>query len=377
VVLLGCGSSATGAGTAALDPAELTLRLADLPGGYQRGDDSGCGIGTEGASALVTALVVARRPAACGAEFERLYRPQGITRASPPLVKSFALVFRDEEGARAGFALGRELIEYTTGADRLRKRPSARIGAATKAFSAHALVGGDAGQPASVVTWRSRNVVAVVLVGGLAGDRGRQAALKLARKQQVRITNPEPVLPADDDDREVALDNPAIGTDVYWLGRSIAPGGDLPKLTLAGAFGPAGAGAGPGNVVKIDYAAAQPRTPGITLDLWRPTAWKRFLQTRLGRLVWDSPCASSRTLALPKGRVVIHSGYGFAPPAGECPTTPFDRFLAHVYLPGVVVAVNMPYCYTCAPRPGGSADPYNSVQGMEAVARALELRVNG
>ena len=373
ILLLGCGgSSATGAERAVLDPAELTLRLSDLSRGYQRGDDSGCGIGTEGAPMRLAALVVERRPALCGIEFERLYRPTGAVLDPPPLVTSVALVFAGEEGARAGFALGRELIEYTTGAGRLQKRTNARIGAATRVFAANALVQGRADQ-ATVVLWRSRNVVAIVLVGGLGGERGRQAALKLARKQQARIENPEPVAAGEEDDREVALDNPAIGIDVYWLGRSFAPAGDLPELSLADTFGPVGPGEGPGNVVKLDYGAALPRTAGITLDLWRPAAWKRFLGTRLGRLVWDSPCASSSTIALPRGRAVIHSGYGVEPAAGACSSASFDRFLAHVYLPGVTVAVNMPYCYTCAPRFGGS-DPYNSLQGMEAIVRALQRR---
>lgn len=376
VLLLGCdGSDATGAGPAALDPAELTLRLSDLPGGYRRGDDSGCGgLGAEGAPARLRALVISRQPAACSVEFNRLYRPVGTVDDTPALIESVALVFADEEGARAGFALGRELIEYTTSADRLQRRTSgARIGAATRVFSANDRVRGQAGS-ASVVVWRSRNVVAIVLVGGLAGERGRQAALRLARKQERRIQNPEPVDADEEDDREVALDNPAIGIDVYWLGRSFAPGGDLPELALADAFGPITPAGGPGNVVKIDYEAVQPRTFGITLDLWRPAAWNRFVQTRLGRLVWDSPCARARTVALPKGRAVIYSGYGVAPAGGACPGAPFDRFLAHVYLPGVVVAVNMPYCYTCAPRLGRRADPYNSAEGMEAIARALHLR---
>jgi len=371
-LLLGCGgSSATGAEAAALDPAELTLRLSDLSGGYQRGDDSGCGIGGERAPARVAALVASRRPAACAAEFERLYQPAGSVTRNPPLIISVALVFAAEEGARAGFALGRELIEYLTGAVRLQKRTGARIGAAARVFSGGALVRGRAGQPASFVLWRSGSVVAIVLVGGLGGEEGRQAALRLARKQQARIENPLPVSADEEDDREVALDNPAIGIDVYWLGRNFAPGGDLPALTLADTFGPITPGGGPGNVIKIDYRADEPRVLGITLDLWRPAAWKRFLGTRLGRLVWDSPCARVRTVALPKGRAVIYSGYGVEPAA--CSSAPFDRFLAHVYLAGVVVAVNMPYCYTCAPRFGGS-DPYNSAQGMEAIARALERR---
>jgi hypothetical protein len=46
--------------------------------------------------------------------------------------------------------------------------------------------------------------------------------------------------------------------------------------------------------------------------------------------------------------------------------------IAHVYYRDVVVAVNMPYCYTCA-RPTGS-NPYNTVEGMEMLVRSLRIR---
>ena len=57
--------------------------------------------------------------------------------------------------------------------------------------------------------------------------------------------------------------------------------------------------------------------------------------------------------------------------AGAFSADPPDRTLAHVYLPGVVVAVDMPYCYMCARGPKG---PYQTVAGMTAVARGLKLR---
>ena len=57
-----------------------------------------------------------------------------------------------------------------------------------------------------------------------------------------------------------------------------------------------------------------------------------------------------------------------------CPTDhPFDRFLAHVYLEDVVVAVNMAHCFACI----GSGGPYDTLPGVEAVVRGLHLRAPG
>lgn len=127
--------------------------------------------------------------------------------------------------------------------------------------------------------------------------------------------------------------------------------------------------------MKIDYRAGAPRTYGLTLDLWSPARWERFRRLRIGRLVWDSPCARRTTLGLAEGRAEIFEGYSASIPLRPpCPDRPPDRVIAHVYFEGVVVAVNMPYCYTCAARPPGLADPYDSVSGMEAIARGLRLR---
>lgn len=150
------------------------------------------------------------------------------------------------------------------------------------------------------------------------------------------------------------------------------PGGGLPRLTLQEAVV---LGTGPGNAVKLDYAgAANNRFVGLTLDLWEPASWLRFRRTRLGRLVWDSPCARKTVVQLPDGHAEIYAGYGVPRPVEPpCPVKPLDRVLAHVYLNGVVVAVNMPYCYACAAGPPVRS-PFETVAGMTAIARGLELR---
>jgi hypothetical protein len=47
--------------------------------------------------------------------------------------------------------------------------------------------------------------------------------------------------------------------------------------------------------------------------------------------------------------------------------------LAHVYLRGMVVAVDMPYCYGCA-GPPVLRNPYETVAGMTAIAKGLRVR---
>src|SRR5206468_12580158 len=131
----------------------------------------------------------------------------------------------------------------------------------------------------------------------------------------------------------------------------------------------------PGNTIKLDYnGVSQHRVVGLTIDLWTPDAWRRFRRTLLGRLVWDSPCARKTVVRVPRGRAEIFAGYGAPEPLRRpCPRRPPDRVIAQVFLPGVVAAIDMPYCYACA-RPGITPSPYETVAGMTAIARGLELR---
>ena len=158
---------------------------------------------------------------------------------------------------------------------------------------------------------------------------------------------------------------------MYWLGRGFDPPGPLPALTLRYAF--ASRGSGPGNEVELEYDGASGTPIVVHIYLWRPAAWHGFLRTRLGRLVWDSPCARVTRVSLPDGRADVYEGYAApAPLARPCPSRPPDAAVAHVSLPGVVAAVNMPLCYTCAaPEPN---NPYDTRAGLEAVVRGLRLR---
>ena len=157
---------------------------------------------------------------------------------------------------------------------------------------------------------------------------------------------------------------------MYWLGRSFDPPGALPPLELERA---SIGGAGPGQAVQLSYAV-QGRPASVTLDIFTPAVWRRFSRTRLGRLIWDSPCARARVVGLQDGRASIYQGFGAPKPLERpCPKHPPDRVVAHVQYPRVIVVVDMPYCYMCA-APAGRRSPHDTVQGMEALVRGLRLR---
>jgi hypothetical protein len=106
----------------------------------------------------------------------------------------------------------------------------------------------------------------------------------------------------------------------------------------------------------------------------RAEDWRReWGHTRLGRLIWDSPCARKTVIELPEGHAEIYEGYGVSRVLKEpCPTSKPDRVVAHVYFGDVLVRVNTPYCYSCGLVETGN--PYDTIAGMTAVVRGLEIR---
>lgn len=215
-------------------------------------------------------------------------------------------------------------------------------------------------------------------------------------------------------DPTAPVNDPDLGVTVYWLGREIAPPGDLPQMALREVYRAQGPGQGPGDRLTLDYKPGDGLTldhkPGLRLQLWQPQEWQRFLETPLGRLWWDSPCVKTKEVSLEHGRAVIFMGYepevelppgpvavtpfreeapaGSRPlastpivrpsptPGGVCPKEPFDRFVAHVYLGDTVVAVNAPHCLFCVAR-RHEPDPYDTMEGMEAVIKGLRPRSAG
>jgi hypothetical protein len=349
----GCGGSQHSGVTPSADPQALVLRTEDLPRGYQYGDDTGCGgvSANEGDWPKLRPLFAEERPDACMIQLEWAWRGQApLSRG----VTSAAYRFRDEDGARRGFDARDELFSFTASLD-VRASEGFRLGDEAELVRGHGL-----NNPATGVVWRTGPVVAVLVV-----EPADEAAVKqLAEKQNERIQSPlsSPVRPVND--AEVELDDPSLELPVHWLGRTFDPPGRLPRLDLDLArIG----GDGPGQSVQLGYAG------GVTLDTWTPHAWARFSRTRLGRLIWDSPCARKHVVQVTGGHAELFEGYGAPNPVERpCPQSPTDRAIAHVYYGRVVVVVNMPYCYMCA-RPAGH-NPYNSVAALEKVVRALRLR---
>ena len=356
-------------------PRDLTLRLLDLAPGYLVGDDSGCGLGLTGEGAPRELLRLERhRPRGCIMEFERLWAPPGEP-SGPPLVESAAFRFSREAGAVAGFASARALLAHVLGVRRGSLGPlslHASIGDAVAAYRTNdALVEGRPRRPGVAVLWRAGRVLSLVFAGGRGGADGEQAAVRLALLQQARIRSPSALRPGDNDDREVPLDNPRLGTEVHWLGRRFQPAGRLPALVLADSFGPLGPGEGPGWLAELDYDA-RGRGAGVKLGIWTPSDFARFERSRLGRLVRAHRCARSEQLDLPAGRAVIYGGH--SDPPTRCRARAPDRYLAHVFLDGLVVSVNVPICFLCIEGDADHPDPYDTLAGMRAVVTGLRPR---
>jgi hypothetical protein len=284
-------------------------------------------------------------------------------------VESAVVVFSSTRDARAAYVERSLFIRFLFSAA-VRgaiPRPRSRVGDESALLTVDdVLVQGNVGDGSAVVS-RQGLVLSIVLVGG-----GTPAnALDLAKKQSAHIAHPTPVSPGEAQrSKEVPLDNPRLPVTVYWLGRTFAAPHGL-RLELFDVY--AGErSSGPGQVVKMDYQAMEGRRRvGLTLDLWTPSTFASFSKTRLGRLVWASPCARHVHVALGSGYALLYGGFSRAthPP---CPAAAPDHYLAHVYFKGVVAAVDMPYCFSCAGLPPN--DPFNSFAGLETVVRALRPR---
>jgi hypothetical protein len=367
------------------DPEDLVLRLGDLGAGYVVGDDGGCGssFGREGTPPPLLRLERRHPFRGCGIEFDEAWAPPGVHR--PADVVSHAYVFRDSAGAAAALRVGAGLLQFAVGPSRssfVRRPPSRPVGdEAVVLETDEALARGRPGRPGVAVTWRTGRVLSFVFEAGLPAERGEASALALAERQQARLEAPTPLRPHENDDLEVPLDDPQIAGLVHWLGRGYDPPGRLGRLRLSEVYRN-----GPGWAAGLRYAG------GVWLGAWRPRAFARFKRSRLGRLVWHSPCAKSTRFDSGEGRAVIYRGYG--PPEGDrpphlgpirlapgiesgpCPTRERDRVLAHVHLEGAVVTVNVPVCFFCIAH-HGRGNPYNSLAGMKAVIRALRPRTGG
>jgi len=351
LVAAGCGGDGGGSSTEQDAKLEaMMLRLADLPEGFGYGDDRGCGeVGTtEGQEPELDEFLIETRPELCSGHFGRAWGGE------PGSVQTAIYRFRTEDEARRGWELRTTLFGAYSGIFITNERPNDE----GIAFDSKGLNAPGAGE-----VWQDGRLVVAVYEEGLNGAEGRGFARDLAEKQRRRIESPSVPDEREEDDRTVALDDPDLPLPVYWLGERYEPGGGLPSLDLASASNVGAPGNGPGNELKLDYGG---EGGTVNVDVWEPERWRRVKATRFGRLIWSVPCARRSELDVSGGRAEIYGGY-----SKGCGGEP-DHWLAHVYLDGAVVTVNMAYCYACGGR--SRTDPYNSRQGMEAVAHGLRRR---
>ena len=371
--LAACGQGQAGSGEPfkRRDARLYVLAPSDLGRGYKYGDDSFCGgFSPEEMSKEFTDFVLGAKPVGCGAEIDYVWGGARTT-VVPRGVESGAVVFDDEDDARRGMELREDLIQFVTG-------ESPRDFSALPDFGHDAVLFRNGGFDVPVgagVFWRNGNMLDVVFAraSGLSAETARPLALKLARQQQSRIENPKSA-PPQEDDPELPLDDPALDAPVYWLGREFKPK-DLPSLTFSGAHTYGGARGEPTFTAELDYGNEDAhKTYGVKVLVFEPSAFRGFERSLLGRLVRDTPCSEATKVTLPQGHAIIWGGFA-KPTRPPCPSRPYDRYFAHVYLEGAVVTVNNPFClYPCLAIPRGTGDPYNTPRGLEAIARGVRIR---
>lgn len=379
---LGEGDAAAAAsrstGASDLAALGLLLRLHDLPLGYRLSGGSpeftlpGCGlIEPAKPQPRLAAFLDRFSPAGCSTLYARLFRVPGGEPA-PLAVGTGALDAGSVEGAEAGLSVSRELLSHLLGNELPREVPPPEtIGDATRLYrwDHGGLFEADEGS-SSFLVWRSGSVAASIFVAGGSATANDRAAVELVHIQQGRIEAPTSYTPAEYDDTEVPLEDPALEVPIYWLGRSLAAGRGLPRLRLFDTISTTrrALSAPRASLFYVDHWSLSP-AEGVYLNLWSRKQWQH-LRNRRGRPPGSLRCATAQRLTIPKGRAVIYAG--FERVRGACPDRPPSAHTARIYLPRVVVtAETLQICATCA-EPGRGA--YNSVKGMAKIARSLELR---
>lgn len=337
---------------------ETALRLPDLPSGYRVGDDSGCGPwDPEGASPKVVRLIVKYWPEGCTFQYERLFQVPGPETA--PLVESESTAFPNAQSAEQGFAVLTR-GDGKGGEDKPKEiLPPPALGESARFFHSNdVLVEGKPRRPGSILFWRQGALISVLLVAGRAPAANDRIALRLAGLQQARVEAPTPYTEAEQDDTEVALDNPALGVPVYWLGPSFAPGLGLPAAELEEVLVPPGP---PGEKVALWYE-------GLTVDAWTRASWKRLQHSTLGPLNRKQRCTTVTRVPLDNGHADVFATY--AKDYRRCPKRAPDRYFAIAHLGSMVIGIDLALCTQCLH--GGG--PFNSLAGMKAAVRSLRLR---
>jgi len=299
---------------------------------------------------------------------------------TPRLIVSQVVRWPTPEIAGRAMAHLAQFEEAGTGTSLTPTAGDAGLGDESTTFtSTNAFVEGRLGGTAAAIGWRRGEVTAFVLVAGAPIPAASTRAPALARIVDRRIVTPRADAAQAVDDRFVAIDDPALAIDVWWLGDpwSGAPG--LGALTVSQTFAPRGVGSGPGSAAEVAYAVpGRPFSSAVSVMTWTPAAWRRFSASRLGRAIEQVTCATRERVRLPLGQATITS----IPEPGGTPRPPTDgcadpgageRAWAVATLEGAVVTVNLPICTSCFGR-GPPEDPYDSRAGMDAVVHALRPR---
>jgi len=211
-------------------------------------------------------------------------------------------------------------------------------------------------------------VLALVMAASFHADVVAEAT-RLANVQQQRIEHPTPLVPTDNDDTAVLLDDPGLETPVLWLGRDFRPSGRLPALTLA----LADTDETPPELgdLRLEYAGSKQSPGAVSLYVWRRSRWRNSSRNPFVRLGWHERCVRSTRVPVRGGVAIIYAGHEQR--QARC-VRPADRFLAHVFLRDVMVSVNPMACIRCR-RLGFSDDgSYDSMAGMRTIVRGLRLR---
>ncbi len=364
-------------------PARMLLRLHDLLPGYlnvelqeEQGERTLCSSlhDPAGTPKALVEFIESFDPTGCVGAYYRLFTPPDGP-AGPVLAATGVLKMDTRAGADAAWDVSPQLLGRL-----FHDHPPRQVTAPQELGSETALF--HAPQPlfypflrrlaptASFLVWRSGNTLAVVMAVGPTFAAGDEAAVELARRQQAHIRRPTPYTRAERFDGEVALDDPALETPAYWLGRNFRPGGGLPDNRLFESYSRQAPEAestdglfeeGPGSLLHIGYE-------NIRLDTWTPASWSVFADSKTGRAITTWKCTQTRALSLPEARATIFGGY--EKDLARCPKRAPEAFTAWVDVGGVKVVVDAPPAADFIER----GNPYGSFRGMEAIVRALRLR---
>jgi hypothetical protein len=378
--------TATAAKRQAIGQPDLLLRLHDLPPGYNnvelqesQGERTFCSrLHDPHDTPKALAKFVDRfRPKGCVGAYFRLFTVPGQP-SGPVLAGTGVLKMSSDRAADAAWSLVPQLLGRL-----FHDHPPREVTAPEEVGSDTALF--HAAQPrfypfpyrvaptASFLVWRSGNTLAVVMAVGQSFAEDDRAAVELAQRQQVHIRTPTHYTRAERFDGEVALDDPALETPVYWLRRNFSPGNGLPNDRLYGGYSSDGSEEEtPGALLYLGYER-------IRLATWTQATWPQYAGTPASHAIASWRCTKTKTIEIPGGSATIYGGYKAN--YRRCPTEAPRAFTARVYIDDLIIAVN-PIPLSPPGPPGSSpfplfietVNPYGSFKGMEAIARGLRLR---